>query len=391
MKTVIWSPDTDHSLNPLTRLLPKAVVPVLNRPMLEYYLFQAEEIPSSQIILLTDPKGNRFGHYYHYKNDPRWNESLSTVLSAQSYHSFSALKAIQNSLNETFLFIDANVFALLNWQDLVLKHLQSHALISVIYVPFNPIKDLFALKMNTSNRLTEISRIEKSQSNTQINLLTNCYLFEPQIVRYFQNPELRQINSDLIPFLLKEKQPVNAIQGNGIFEPLSSLYYYAQLNLSLLENGALDRWIFASEMHNRIFIGMNCSVKSRVKEDFVEPVLIGNHTKIGRGVTVRGPAVIGNHVKLSKGAVVDRSVILDHTYIGKMVEIKNSVIAKNCYISVKNLFGTFIEEDFILSEYHTENVAIKLRRYFWAIFDRIFVVTLLIFFTTAIFNNCNFN
>ncbi len=378
MKTVLWAPDNDHSLNPLTRLLPKPLVPVLNRPMLEFYFLQAREAHSSEIILLIDGGAKQVAFYLKKIRKNNAHPPISIVKNS-NLSPLKALFRLQNRLNETFVFVDTRMFSIFNWGDLLQNHRQSGAILSVVYLPFSPVKDLSALTVDKQNRLTAIRPISQSDTDKQLSVLANCFFFEPEILKYLQTERIESVDRDLIPFMLSKGVSVNAIQAEGLFEPLSSLFYYWRLNLDLLNKSEPK---YLPELHalaKGIWAGSRSSFRSRMEEDIIAPVLIGKHSKIGRAVTIRGPAIIGNHVKLAKGAIVNRSIILDHTYIGKTVEVKDSIIAQNCYISVHKVFGTFIEEDFILSEYRSGNWVVQAQHYFWAIFDRLLAISLIIF------------
>ncbi len=160
------------------------------------------------------------------------------------------------------------------------------------------------------------------------------------------------------------------MQIDGIFEPLTSLHYYWELNLRLLKEQKIKEWLTAREIRPGIYTGPNCKIKTSLSENVLPPVLIGSNCRIGPDVTIKGPAIIGNNVKLDRGATVEKSIIFDNTYVGKRVAVQESVVARNCYISVKTLFGTFVEENFIIGEYWHEPLKMKIDRFLIALIDR---------------------
>ncbi len=347
MKTVLWAPGTNHSLAPLTHFGPKILVPILNRPMLEYYVGQLQNWPAAQspIILTTNPK-----IITHHINTAE-NRFLVQKISYQANSSeWIRLGQLLPFLQESLLFIDARIFAMFNWKSLYDQHKKSGALLSVIYVPFNAIKGNDALDLDSLKRLKALYKIRESHLNKNVNLLTPCYFFEPRIKSLIPSDPFLRIR-DFISYLTKKGVHINAIKARGIFEPMRTLRYYVQLNFDLLKHATVGLQISGSEIQEGIFVGRRCKIKVNINENFVRPVLIGNRVKIARDVTIRGPAVIGHKVKIDKGATIDRSIVLHHTYVGKMVEVNNAVVAGNWYASVRNLYPARIEENFILHTY----------------------------------------
>jgi len=353
------------------------MVPLLNRPILEYYVFQIAKAEINDIKIILHQFPEQVDHYF--KDGKPWGVNISYSLEKQLLGDFRSLRKIRSFLGETFIFGDAQFFLLTDWNDVVERHKKSGKKISVVCKQFNPVKNYHAIDFDPQkNLLKTIRPIEKSVKEDKVFILTGLYVFEPEILNYLDNKSINSISKDLIPQLLKDNEPINVIEIDGIFEPLTTLHYYWELNMNLLERGSLKEWIDGKEISPGIFVGENCKTKINLKEEAVGPILIGKNAEICREVNIRGPVIIGNNVKIDRGATIDHSIILDSTYVGKMVELKDSVVAKNCYISVKALFGTFVEENFIISEYLKEPFRVKRDRFIIGLIDRVVALIALI-------------
>jgi len=130
----------------------------------------------------------------------------------------------------------------------------------------------------------------------------------------------------------------------------------------MLKNQQAASWIRGREIAKGIFVGSKIKIKTNLNENIQSPILIGEDCKVSKEVFLRGPAVIGNNVKISPRAIVDRSVVLDNTYIGQSVELQNSIVFQNWYISIKNLFGVYVEEEFILGKNKKFNLKQQVKR-----------------------------
>ena len=59
------------------------------------------------------------------------------------------------------------------------------------------------------------------------------------------------------------------------------------------------------------------------------PAFIGDYTRIEQGARIEPYSVLGRHTVVRSGAVVERSVLLDNTFIGEDADLRGCVIGRN--------------------------------------------------------------
>jgi hypothetical protein len=81
--------------------------------------------------------------------------------------------------------------------------------------------------------------------------------------------------------------------------------------------------------------------------------LIGSNCHLHPSVELSGEVVIGNNVIIDHRATIESSVILPHTYIGELVELRNAIVRGNDLIRVDNGTILKISDAFLLADLET--------------------------------------
>jgi mannose-1-phosphate guanylyltransferase/phosphomannomutase len=81
--------------------------------------------------------------------------------------------------------------------------------------------------------------------------------------------------------------------------------------------------------------------------------LIGSNCHLHPSVELSGEVVIGNNVIIDRRATIESSVILPHTYIGELVELRNAIVRGNDLIRVDNGTILKISDAFLLADLET--------------------------------------
>lgn len=349
MQAILLLPSSPPVFSPLTQNIPMSLLPILNRPLIEYFIINAAKAGLKKIHLISNETQD--GLRNQLFQDTTFRNLTNDILIDQSKNLRFVLNNPKEKMNDTFWLCNTRYFHLFDWSDILQRHLASKKKISVVVTKFNAVKDLLAAEFDESAlRLTNFFKLEKSSKTEKVNLITELFICDSEVIKVWNTENIEYSCPELLKILLKKNIEINVITAEGIFEPLSNLHYYWALNLQLLQNRQAAFGTKEREIANGIFVGNNTKIKTNLNENIQAPVLIGENCKVSKEVFLKGPLIIGNNVKIARRAVVDHSIVLDNTYIGQSVELKNSIVFQNWYVSIKNLFGVYVEEEFILGK-----------------------------------------
>ncbi len=205
-KAVILSAGMGTRLGELTRSLPKVMVPIAGKPMLEHHLEWLKGFGVSEFYLnlhyladvITDhfDDGSRWGVAIHYHHEERL---LGTA---------GALHGFRESLDATFLVQYGDVFSRLDLARLALFHRQHEAAASLVVHPSSHPHDSDIIELADETR---IRQIHHKPGDARFGNLGNAgaYLLEP-VVLYHLSPDLREEDfcKDVFPRMLAAGETV---------------------------------------------------------------------------------------------------------------------------------------------------------------------------------------
>jgi lipopolysaccharide/colanic/teichoic acid biosynthesis glycosyltransferase len=110
----------------------------------------------------------------------------------------------------------------------------------------------------------------------------------------------------------------------------------------------IARTLEARQIADGIWVGRNHVIHPSVR--LAPPVYIGDNCQIGRDVELGPDVVIGKNVVIDDEATISQSTVLDHSYVGQLVNIADRIVHKSMMIDVNSAKATEIVDEFLLGE-----------------------------------------
>jgi NDP-sugar pyrophosphorylase family protein/lipopolysaccharide/colanic/teichoic acid biosynthesis glycosyltransferase len=349
MKAMILSAGAGTRLLPLTLTIPKPMLPVANIPALEHIvgLCKKHNITKIKMNLFYLPECID----KYFKDGKQFGVDISYSIEKKLQGTAGGIKRIQSFFDETFIvlsgdgYTDIDISAMLKFH----KNSGSKATIAVKEVE-DPSK--FGVVVTDSNfKITSFQ--EKPKKEEALSKLVNLgiYIFEPEILDLIPPKEEYDFGFQLFPKLLREKIPFYAFSTNCKWSDIGSLEEYWKVNLDSANSFDSSDGQYLNPKEG-VFIHNTSKIDNTVLNTINGNVVIGENCNIKATAKLSGNVIIGNEVFIDDNAFINNSVILNNTYVGKDVEIKDSVVNQNYHLSVPNNFGTFIDDDKVLRSHY---------------------------------------
>ena len=230
IKAFILAGGEGARLKPLTEAIPKAMIPVGYKPLLEYNLELISKSGITDIVLLIGKLGDRIMKHF----GQNWNGlDISYVSESSMLDTAGAIHNAKNLVSGTFLVMNSDILTDVNLSHLIDYHKtnRKNSIATICGIGVNDYyqlmgktsdKGLFAdygvfyLNDSSNNLVTKFEEPpSKSQQSGYIN--TGIYVFEPEIMDYLSESEGKSISSDIIPLLIKDKKVQAYICPKNIF------------------------------------------------------------------------------------------------------------------------------------------------------------------------------
>lgn len=314
MKAVILVGGEATRLRPLTCNRPKAMVPVLNTPLLEHIISHLKKHGVSHFILAQDTVSPQIEGYFG--DGRQLGINISYVLEKMPLGTAGAIKNTESHLAETFLALNGDIFTDLDITAMLAYHDAKKALVTIALTPVEDPTSYGLVETDDSGRITRFREKPKPDEVTTNLINAGIYIIATDVLKVIPPRTNCSIEREIFPALLEDGKPLYAYPTNTYWIDVGTPEKYLKLNFDLLnKNGTVQ-------------IGEGCQVHPTTR--IAGPAVIGNNSIIAKNVTITGPAAIGAASTVREDAEIRESVIWDNVIIGRSTKVKGSIIAHNC-------------------------------------------------------------
>jgi NDP-sugar pyrophosphorylase family protein len=191
---------------------------------------------------------------------------------------------------------------------------------------------------------------EKPKHEEAVSNLVNMgvYIFEPPILDLIPPGEVYDFGHQLFPRLLEEGVPFYGYRADCYWSDVGSFGEYRRAQSAILGGEVRGIRIPGRQVAEGIWQGRGVGVHPRAR--LVPPVVIGDNCQVRADAIVGPETVLGSHVIVDEGATVVGSTVLDGTYVGRLVNVQEAVVNRNCLVSVPASASVFVADRFLLGE-----------------------------------------
>ena len=323
-KALILAAGQGTRIRPLTKGMPKPMIPILGKPVLEYIIEHLARHGVKEIMINVA--------YHHWKIESyfgdghRWGVEIGYSFEGVREHgeitprpmgSAGGMRRIQDFsgfFDETTLVICGDALIDLDITAAVAEHKAKKAIASVITleVPRDQVKN-YGIVVAKENGLIESFQEKPKPEEARSNLAsTGIYLFEPEVLEMVPPGKEFDIGSQLFPLLVEQKLPFYAQSRPFHWIDIGKVTDYWTVLQRVLAGEISDMRMPGKEVRPNVWVGLN----TRVDWDNVQikgPVYIGSGCQIDAGAVIEGPAWLGNGCVMRKDSKLVRSVLFDYT------------------------------------------------------------------------------
>jgi mannose-1-phosphate guanylyltransferase len=295
-------------LRPLTTNTPKAMVPVLNQPFLEYVIQNLSRHGVKEIILAQHHLAGPIESYLG--NGGRFGVRITYVVEDSPRGTAGAIKNVEKYLDGTFLALNGDIFTDLDITEMVRFHNEQNAASTIALVPVEDPTAYGLIETDSTGRVRRfIEKPDPSEITTNM-INAGTYVLEPEVLAQIPAGKQVSIERETFPLLVSSGQVVYAFSSSGYWMDVGTPEKYLQLHRDLL-SGKSSWYIPGKD----------------------EGVLVGEGCNIAPTAQIIGPVVIGPGCTIGEGSVIDDSVIWHDVRLGSRVRVQSSIIANNCALS----------------------------------------------------------
>lgn len=367
MKAMILAAGRGTRVKPITNDIPKPMIPLLQKPVLESIIEHLRDNGITQIIINTSylsrqieeyfGNGSRFGVHIAYSFE---GEKVAKELIPNALGSAGGMKKIQEEnefFDDTFLVLCADALIDLDIKKVIKIHKEKKSLVTLALknVSKKDVSKYGIVQVNEEDKILTFQEKPSIKDATSTLANTGIYIFEPEVFNYIPKNKEYDIGSELIPDLVSKNLGVYGVNIPYEWVDIGNVndFYYA--TSAILKGEIKNYKIFAQEIKKGIFVGLNVKIDFD-KVTIIPPVFIGSSTKIEEGATILGPCMIGSNCHIEKNVLLKESIVDDYKKINFPASIENKIIFSDSIIS---LDGNFLDTQACEMNWLIEDIRVK--------------------------------
>ncbi|HEY41781.1 MAG TPA: NDP-sugar synthase [Dehalococcoidia bacterium] len=326
MQAVILVGGQATRLRPLATNTPKAMVPVLNRPFLEYVIRNLSRHDVREIVLAQHHLAGPIEE--HLGDGSRFGVSIAYVVEDSPRGTAGAFKNVEKHITDTFIGMNGDIFNDLDITAMLRFHREKNATATIA---LTPVEDPTAYGLIETDTTGLVKRfLEKpSPSEVTTNMINaGTYVLEPEVLGQIPSDVQVSIERETFPLLVSSGKPVYAFSSSGYWMDMGTPDKYLQLHRDLL--AGRSTW-YVPGTDAEVLIGEGCSIDPSA--EIIGPVMIDDNCTIDPYVRIVGPVVIGTGCVIGEGSDIEDSVIWHNVRLGSRVKLESSVVADNCTLN----------------------------------------------------------
>ena len=332
MKAVILAGGQDTHLVPLVRTVPKPLLPVANRPMVEYVLSLLKTSGIKEVALAVNAAdesyeevlgdGRRLGMRLHYSREAVPRGTAGCLLPLADFLGREPFMVIHGSL-----FLNADLRALTEFH----QERRAFATLGVRRTAGGS-RDWhhLELRLGEGDRVEGIKVRDLSGREHLSPVPAGVYVFDPAALTAIEPGIYYDIKEQLLPRLRLDGKRVFACEIQGYCRNVLEMNDYLKVNRSVLR-GEVNGYRFDGQIAEGIWVGRGSAVSPMAT--IHGPVMIGRDCFIGTGVQIIGPTCVGDGCFVEDGVLLRESLLLPGSRVERNSSVEGCVLAADTVIS----------------------------------------------------------
>ncbi|MEK6566281.1 MAG: sugar phosphate nucleotidyltransferase [Bacteroidota bacterium] len=326
MKAVIMAGGFGTRLRPLTCNLPKPMVPMGNKPMMEHIvsLLKLHGIKNIVATLFYQPDvissyfgdGSKFGVQMQYRK------------AEADYGTAGSVRTAKDFLDERFMILSGDVLTDFDLTAAIRFHESKKAKATIVLTRVSNPLHFGVVLTRDDGKITRFLEKPAWGEVFSDTINTGIYILEPEVMDLVPPQEEVDFSKNLFPMLLEQDMGLYGFVSEGYWRDVGNLNEYQEAQLDILRG--LVRVSLDGEKKDNVHSGLNSKLETE-KKNLVGKIVIGRNTRVHQGAMISN-SIIGDDCEIFPEAVIRNSVLWNGCQVGVRAELSSDVICSKCII-----------------------------------------------------------
>lgn len=337
MKGMILAAGKGTRVRPITQTIPKPMIPILGKPVMESMIELFAQHNISKIMINTSHlaeviegyfgDGHHFGVQlsYSYEGELKEGEFISKAVGSAG--GMKKIQEFSGFFDETFVVVCGDAWVDLDLSEAVRKHKKHGGMATIItkHVFDDEVEKYGVVVTDDRGQVTSFQEKPSKEEALSNQINTGIYIFEPAIFDFIPSETEFDIGSELFPLLVESHVPFYAVNLPFQWLDVGNITDIWGVTRDILDGKVPGYRIPGTQVKAGIWLGINTVVD--LENCHIEPpAVIGSGCKIDPEAHIIGPVLIGANCIVDKGSRVQESLIFDNIHLHQNASVNQQTI-----------------------------------------------------------------
>ena len=327
MKAFILAAGYGKRLEPLTKAVPKPMVPVANKPVMQYNVellkkYSVKDI-TANIHYFPEQLENYFGDGSSFGVNLKYSFEEELLGTAGGVKRMSDISKIDS----TFAVISSDILTDVNITRLLAYHKKKKAVATIALAPVEDVTQFGVVVLDKEDKITAFQEKPTKEEALSNWVNTGIYIFEPEILEMIPAAQFHDFGTQVFPLLVKERLPFYGYKMIEYWNDVGGLEKLMSANRDILQ-GRVRAEINAKRVGRSTWVGKGTSVDKTAKFD--GEIIIGDKSVIGKDVEIYGNVSIGDKCVIGEGTIISDSFVWSDTCVGRNSRLNKCLVGSWC-------------------------------------------------------------
>ena len=328
-------------LRPLTSNVPKPMLPVANRPLMEHIIELLRHHGITDVVATVQFLSSVIRNYFGDGSD--LGVSLSYATEDAPLGTAGSVLGAQDLLNGTFIVVSGDALTDIDLTAVVDFHRAKGAAATLVLKRMSDPLEFGIVMTDDDGR---IERFLEKPTWGQVfsdTINTGIYVLEPDIFDLIPPDQPFDFSSELFPMMLDKGLPLFGYVTESYWTDVGNSEAYLQAQHDAL-SGKVGVGIPGFELRPSVWVGEDVEIHPTARLE--GPLLIGDNSFVGPGARVGPSTVVGANSFVGDDAVVTNGVLMERARVSAYARVTGGVLGRGATLDR----GATVEEAAVLGD-----------------------------------------
>ncbi len=348
MKAILLAGGKGTRLRPLTIHTPKPIVPIFNRPFLQFQLDLLKQVSEiDEVILSLNYQPRRIEEIFGDGGET--GPALRYVVEPTPLGTGGAVRYAGEALHESVVVFNGDVLTQIDLKAVIALHRERRAKATIVLTPVENPSVYGLVETDSQSNIRRFLEKPDPKDITCNTINAGIYVLEPDTFDRIPKDTPWSIERSFFPSLIERGETFVAYVYDGYWIDIGTHEKYMQVHRDIMD-GRYEAAPFAGG-----HAGGCVAPTARIEEGATieAPCFIDEDTVVKAGARIGRYSVIGRHCHIEEHASVERSIVWANTRISQEAVVSNAILGRHCHIGRNTTLaaGAVLGDKSVITDY----------------------------------------